>query len=93
MLKRLHIRLFAPYKAADFAAILSINIPIVILLGKALGLMIISGVIPLYVNGISIFGQSIDKTPFCPCLDENLSPITGLLSKRSFIKTLYAVLF
>jgi len=55
--------------------------------------MIISGVIPLYVKGISILGHSIDKTPFCPCLDENLSPITGLLSNLSFIKTFYAVLF
>jgi hypothetical protein len=36
-----------PYNATDLAAILYINIPIVILLGKALGLMMISGVIPL----------------------------------------------
>lgn len=62
--------------------------PIVILLGKAHGLIIISGVIPDYVKGISILGQSKDKTPFCPCLDENLSPITGLLLNRSLIATL-----
>jgi hypothetical protein len=36
-----------PYNAADFAAILYINIPIVILDGKAFGLIIISGVIPV----------------------------------------------
>jgi|688.fasta_scaffold1177704_1 hypothetical protein len=72
---------------------LSINIPIVILLGNALGFMIMSGVIPLYVNGISILGHNIDKTPFCPCLDENLSPITGLLSNLSFMSTFYAFLF
>jgi hypothetical protein len=32
----------------------SMSIPIVIRLGKALGLIITSGVIPVYVNGISI---------------------------------------
>lgn len=67
---------------------LSINIPIVIREGKAFGLIIISGVIPDYVNGISIFGQSIESTPFCPCRDENLSPITGLLSNLSLMATL-----
>lgn len=82
-----------PSKATDFAAILSINIPIVILEGKAFGLMMMSGVIPVYVNGISILGQSIDRTPFCPCLEENLSPITGLLSNLNFIETFYVFLF
>lgn len=65
---------------------LSISIPIVILLGKALGLIITSGVMPDSVNGISILGQSIESTPFWPCLEENLSPITGLLSNLSFTK-------
>lgn len=67
---------------------LYINIPIVILEGKAFGLIMISGVIPVSVKGISILGQSIDKTPFWPCRDENLSPMTGLLSNLSFIATL-----
>jgi len=49
-------------------------------------LIITSGVRPVSVNGISILGQSIDKTPFWPCLEENLSPITGLLSNLSLIK-------
>lgn len=66
---------------------LSTNIPMVILEGKAFGLMMISGVIPVYVNGISIFGHNIDKTPFWPCLEENLSPITGLLSSLILINT------
>lgn len=74
-----------PYKAIDFAAMLYINIPIVILLGKALGFIITSGVIPVSVKGISILGQSMDKTPFWPCLEENLSPITGLLSNLSLM--------
>jgi hypothetical protein len=61
--------------------------PIVILDGKAFGLIIISGVMPFYVKGISILGHSIDSTPFCPCLDENLSPITGFLSNLNLIAT------
>jgi hypothetical protein len=65
----------------------------VILLGKALGLIIISGVIPVSVNGMSIFGHNIERTPFCPCLEENLSPITGLRSNLSLTNTFYAVLF
>ena len=42
----------------------SINIPIVILEGKAWGFIIISGVIPLSVNGIFIVGHKNDITPF-----------------------------
>jgi len=56
----------------------SISIPIVIRDGKALGLMMTSGVIPDSVKGISIYGHNMDRTPFYPCLEENLSPITGL---------------
>ena len=66
------------------------SIPIVIRLGKAFGLMMTSGVIPVYVKGISTLGHNIDKTPFCPCRDENLSPITGRLSNLSFTKTFSA---
>ncbi len=58
----------------------------VILLGKAFGFIMTSGVIPDYVKGMSILGHSIDKTPFWPCLDENLSPITGLLSNLNLMK-------
>ena len=58
----------------------------VILLGKALGLMMTSGVMPDSVKGMSILGQSIDKTPFWPCLEENLSPMTGRRSNLSFTK-------
>ena len=39
---------------------------------------------------MSTLGQSIDSTPFCPCRDENLSPITGLLSNRNFTNTFSA---
>ncbi len=43
----------------------------------------ISGTIPCSEKGISVYGHKIDKTPFCPCLDENLSPITGFLVIRN----------
>ena len=55
-----------PCKAPLLPAILSISIPIVIRLGKAWGLMITSGDIPLSLNGISVLGQRILNTPFCP---------------------------
>jgi hypothetical protein len=41
---------------------------------------------------MSILGQSIDNTPFWPCLDENLSPMTGLRSNRNLTNTFSAVL-
>jgi len=63
-------------------------LPIVILEGKAWGLMIISGVMPVSVNGISIEGHRTERTPFYPCLDENLSPIIGLRG----ILILYSIL-
>lgn len=69
------------------------SMPIVILLGKAFGLMMMSGVMPDSVNGMSILGHNIDSTPFCPCRDENLSPITGRLSNLSFSSTFSAFLF
>ena len=46
-------------------------------------MIIISGVIPFSENGISIEGYKTDKTPFYPCRDENLSPITGLREYRT----------
>jgi hypothetical protein len=38
-----------------------------------------SGLMPLSLNGISICGHKIERTPFWPCLLENLSPMTGFL--------------
>jgi len=38
-----------------------------------------SGLMPLSLNGISIWGHKIERTPFWPCLLENLSPMTGFL--------------
>lgn len=46
-----------------------------------------SGCIPLSLKGISIVGHFCEHTPFCPCLDENLSPITGARGMRYVICT------
>lgn len=85
----------SPFKTPLLAAMLSINIPIVILEGKAWGLIIISGTIPDSEKGISTYGHNIDITPFYPCLDENLSPITGFLLTLNLTITLisYSLLF
>jgi hypothetical protein len=53
--------------------------------GKAWGLMMMSGCIPDSVNGMSVDGHFWDKIPFCPCRDENLSPILGLRGIRYLI--------
>lgn len=45
-----------------------------------------SGLMPESLNGISACGTIKPHTPFCPCLDENLSPSSGVLVCR--IKTL-----
>jgi hypothetical protein len=57
---------------------LSMSIPMVMREGKACGLMMMSGVMPDSVNGMSACGQSSDLGPFCPCREENLSPTIGL---------------
>ena len=66
-----------PCIAPAFPAMLSTNMPIVMRDGNACGLMMTSGCIPLSVNGMSTAGHFCEQTPFCPCRDENLSPITG----------------
>jgi hypothetical protein len=38
---------------------------------------------PLSLKGISICGHRIERTPFWPCLLENLSPMTGFLGNLS----------
>ena len=75
-----------PLIAHAFPTTLSISCPIVIRLGRAWGLMIISGRIPCDVNGISCSLTTIPIVPFCPALDENLSPNEGILS--SLMRTL-----
>ena len=66
-----------PCMAPDLPAMLSTSIPIVIRLGNACGLMITSGWIPLSLNGMSTAGHFCEHTPFWPCREENLSPMTG----------------
>jgi hypothetical protein len=62
---------------------LSSSIPIVIREGKACGLMIRSGRIPLdSAKGMSASGHGRESTPFWPWREENLSPTTGLRLMR-----------
>ena len=56
--------------------------PKVIRLGNACGFIIISGTIPFLVKGISSAGNTIPIVPFCPKREQNLSPISGILSFR-----------
>lgn len=66
-----------------FAAIDSKSIAIVILEGNAWGLMIRSGLMPVFAeNGMSMSGHNWEQTPFCPCRLLNLSPIIGFLTRR-----------
>ena len=60
----------------------STNCPIVCLDGNACGLIIISGRIPSFVNGISCSGITKPTTPFCPARPAILSPMVGILSSR-----------
>ena len=72
-----------PCIAPALPAILSTNIPIVMRLGKACGLMITSGCIPLSEKGMSMAGHFCEQTPFWPWREENLSPMTGARVIRS----------
>ena len=76
-----------PLAAAAFPANDSINCPIVILEGMACGLMIMSGTIPSSVKGRSSWGTIKPMTPFCPCLEANLSPSSGTRWSRTLTFT------
>ena len=67
-----------PLMAATLAVRHSIIWPIVIREGIQWGLTIISGTIPSQVKGRSYCLKHIPQTPFCPCLEANLSPIWGI---------------
>ena len=60
----------------------SFNCAMVIRLGIAWGLIIISGLMPSLVNGISLSAIIFPMVPFCPHLLLNLSPIIGFLRAR-----------
>ena len=53
----------------------------------ACGLIIKSGTIPDSVNGISSSGTIKPTTPFCPCLEANLSPSSGILKSLTLTFT------
>ena len=69
----------APKMAPVLLNNVSTRCPIVILLGIACGFTIISGFIPSAVVGISSSFKIIPIVPFCPALEQNLSPIFGIL--------------
>ena len=71
-----------PLISDAFPVIVSINWPIVILLGIACGLIMISGFSPDSVKGIFSSGISNPIVPFWPHLEQNLSPMEGILSSR-----------
>ena len=68
-----------PLSAPAFPAMDSMNWPTVILDGNACGLIITSGTMPSAVYGMSSCGTTSPTTPFWPCLEANLSPISGTL--------------
>jgi len=68
-----------PLSTPAFPEINSIIFPTVILDGNPWGFIIMSGHHPLSLKGISIYGTMIPTTPFWPCLELNLSPISGIL--------------
>ena len=73
----------APYSQHALPITVSNSCPIVIRLGSACGLMIISGRMPSALNGISSSSIMSPMVPFCPQRLQNLSPITGVLSSRT----------
>ena len=51
------------------------------------GLTTRSGVIPSAVKGMSHWSTSLPTTPFCPNLEQNLSPSSGILSSLTLTRT------
>ena len=68
-----------PFIQHNLAKTHSTICPIVIREGKACEFIIISGLIPSFVKGISHSLNILPITPFCPCLEECLSPNSGFL--------------
>mmetsp|Transcript_24694 Transcript_24694/g.57512 ORF Transcript_24694/g.57512 Transcript_24694/m.57512 type:complete len:240 (-) Transcript_24694:2324-3043(-) len=76
-----------PCSAPALPAIDSRSMPIVMREGKPCGLKRMSGERPDSQKGMSSAAHSRDRTPFCPCRDENLSPGTGFRISRNLMKT------
>ena len=66
-----------PVSEASLASSASFMCPIVMRDGTACGFMIRSGVMPSRVHGMSCCWYFMPHTPFCPCRDANLSPMSG----------------
>ena len=43
---------------------------------------------PISENGKSVEEKCLERTPFCPCLEANLSPVIGFLLLLILIKVL-----
>ncbi|KAH9424292.1 hypothetical protein DERP_004474 [Dermatophagoides pteronyssinus] len=63
-----------PLSEPAFDAVISFNFPTVIRDGKPCGFIILSGLIPALENGKIDLLNIAPITPFCPCLELNLSP-------------------
>eukprot|EP00960_Hanusia_phi_P030336 748533-Hanusia_phi.AAC.2 len=66
-----------PFMSAAFPPSISSSLPTVMREGNPWGFMMRSGQRPSSVKGMSSWGMMMPVTPFCPCLDENLSPSSG----------------
>ncbi|OPX66863.1 MAG: hypothetical protein A4E30_00093 [Methanomassiliicoccales archaeon PtaB.Bin215] len=76
-----------PSREPTLPPIISSTWATVIREGMAWGLMTRSGMMPSAVKGMSEDGTSNPTTPFCPCLEANLSPSSGILSSRTLTLT------
>ena len=68
-----------PSMAPTLPPIISRTWAMVIREGIPWGLTTRSGVIPSMVKGMSCWSTRRPMTPFCPCLEQNLSPSSGTL--------------
>ena len=76
-----------PSMDPTFPAIISSTCPMVIREGIPWGLTTRSGVTPSAVKGMSHWSTSLPTTPFCPNLEQNLSPSSGILSSLTLTRT------
>ena len=67
----------SPARTPAFPETSSIILPTVMREGKPCGFMMMSGVMPWSVKGMSVCGAMRPTTPFWPWREENLSPTSG----------------
>lgn len=79
--------LVLPLSTATLPEMHSMSCPTVIRLGMHSGFMMMSGVIPSRVNGMSSCLHMNPQVPFCAMRLANLSPISGMRTSRTRILT------